>query len=350
MDMMGGGMDTGGNDSSMGHKEMYHTLLNMHPAHWEAIREAAHQMMGGTPSKMWHDEHGMPLSAGPAEADGGGYGLEDLRDIVLTPTPQAAGRLIELEHDAGGGSFLKSIKSAAKSASKHIASVGKYVNKGLKIGKNVADVASDLGGPIGEYGKTASNILGKAQDIKDKYEPLAHKAADTVGHVADAASNPRGALTNVVNVLKDPEQLKSAVNQGKDVYDTLKSNSDLHDKISKTLDAASNAAKNISRGNDNNNDETEQKIMEAPGNPAPADSGAGLPTKKKRKGGKISKAQIGKMQAGKKEKKRKNTSYGGMKEDMPKPEGSGMEIAGGMPIAGGMRIGGKICRDPRKRF
>ena len=358
-----GGMDIGGD---IGHREMYHTLLNMPPSHWEAIRETAHQMMGGTPSKMWHDDAGGALSAGPAEDDGGGYGLEDLRDIVLTPNPQAAARLIELEHDAGGGSFLKSIKSTAKNAGKHIASLGKAKTwdkiystgkSAISTGKDIADVVSGIGGPIGSYGQAASNVLGKAKDVANKYEPLAHKTGQTVENAVNAAKDikedPKGAIHNVINIAKDPEQRNAAISGAKDLIGHLKGNADISSKVDKTLDAVNSISSSVKNNNNKDENDMSEKVMEAPANNATDAAAAGGGLKKKRgkkAGGKISKAQVGKMQEGKRQKKRKEKSFGGMKNDMPMPDGGGMDIGGGMPIAGGMRIGGKICRDPRKRF
>src|SRR5690242_5459840 len=109
----GCGLTAGGLDGNMNHKQMYHHLLTTPRHQWEAVREAASQMLGGYPSAMWENENGNAMDIGGmyggAMYIAGGFNHEDVRDILMCPSPAAAARLVDLEHDSKGSGFKNAL-------------------------------------------------------------------------------------------------------------------------------------------------------------------------------------------------------------------------------------------------
>jgi cytochrome c553 len=235
------------------HRELYHHVLGMNARDWEAVRETAHQMMGGSPSPMWSDEQGGSLhlagslALGGQEFAAGGFSHDDLKDILLCPSPAAAGRLLELENDVQGSGFknamkhvLKKAKHVVHKASKWIGTTGvdigrsvyKGVNEGSKQVAKVADAVKQIP-TIGDYAAPIAKIAHKVADTTDKYSPLVGKALDTIEKVAD---RPKEHGEKAVKaVIENPEQV------AKSVAHVVKTAQDTHD-AGKTLDAIQSVA------------------------------------------------------------------------------------------------------------
>lgn len=191
------GMQIAGAIDKMDHKQMYHSLLDMPHSQWEAIRESAHQMLGGSASDMWgeidHDD-----SDGAGYHIGGGYNMHDLKDVILTPSPAAAARMVELEHDAKSGGFHKAVKKAWAKSQKFFGHANKglsKVNKGLDTVNKVTGVLAAVPSPFQEYAISANEAGKSLHEGTKAAEDVSKKLSETsLDQVKDMA----------VSALKDP--------------------------------------------------------------------------------------------------------------------------------------------------
>lgn len=154
------------------HKDLYHMVLDFNPREWEAVREAAHQLMGGAASDMWGS-----IGEGGSMYIGGGDdepSYSDLKDVLMTPSRGAAGRLLELEHDAGGAGFKKALKKSVKHAKK----IFKGSKKHLSTLNSIAAEVSEMGGPVGDYAKQIHNVTNPTLENVNKAERIANAVAN----------------------------------------------------------------------------------------------------------------------------------------------------------------------------
>lgn len=211
------------------HKDLYHMVLNFTPHEWEAVREGAHQLMGGSASPMWGD--GGAFDIGGAMDTGGGDGepsYHDLRDVLMTPSRGGAARLLELENDARGSGFKKAIKKATKHANKFFKQGKKHLGTINEVSKEIGE----MGGPVGDYAKQVHSYTNPAVQNVEKAENIVKtvknaKASDmgntkenirTGVQLANAALSGDSAkerATNVKNVVKD--KVSKAYGSGFDV-------------------------------------------------------------------------------------------------------------------------------------
>lgn len=89
------------------HKDMYHHILSLSPAHWELYREKAAQLLGARPSPMW--DHLPQLGNKELESH-----PENFQHIMRMPNTHAAARLLEAEAGSGHGGALKAFKQIHK--------------------------------------------------------------------------------------------------------------------------------------------------------------------------------------------------------------------------------------------
>lgn len=209
------------------HKGLYHMVLNFTPGEWEAVRESAHQLMGGAASPMW----GEIDNPGGAAFIGGGAdepSYSDLKDVVMTPSRGGAARLLELENDARGSGFKKAIKKASKHASKFFKQGKKHLNTVNEVSKEIGE----MGGPVGDYANKVHSYTNPAVENVNKAETIANtiknaKASDmgntrenikTGVQLANAAltgNSARERAENVKNVVKD--KVEKAYGSGMDI-------------------------------------------------------------------------------------------------------------------------------------
>lgn len=101
---VGGGVHVGGGL----HYGTYHKILNMKPAHWEATREAAAQILGAIPSPMWPKIKANPVLRSTAE---------NYEHILKMPSVHAAARMLDAEHSVLSGSgFQNAVDHSIKEA------------------------------------------------------------------------------------------------------------------------------------------------------------------------------------------------------------------------------------------
>lgn len=142
----------------MDDKQFYHWVLDLNAKEWEAIREAANQLLGGAVSSMWTG-HGL-------DSQGAGLktSMHHYRDILLTPNKGAAARLLELEHDAKGSGFKSAIKHSVKTAKHIVKKTGRAIDKALpkvaKFASKAARVASDISKGIESGATIAAAVPG----------------------------------------------------------------------------------------------------------------------------------------------------------------------------------------------
>jgi len=291
----GSGMTAGAliNDADMNHKQMFHHLLVTPKHQWEAVREAASQMLGGAPSAMWENETGNAVEIGGGMYGGaqyiaGGFNHEDVRDILMCPTAAAAARLVELEHESKGAGFKNALNKAIK--------LGKNIYHGAKKGYN--DVSKGL------------NVASRIADTAAKHYDIAKPAAQTLHNIQsnkkeieDVAKEHAKNIKDIVNAAKAPK----------------------NDAIQKPTDHAESK-------------DGGGVTVVAPANPAQPEE------KKKKRGGGGKGSRGGKTKKPTKEEK-KLQHMGGMRNDVPiEPQ----MPAGSMAMAGGYNMPKWI--DPRRRY
>lgn len=94
------------------HKDMYHHVLSLSPAHWELYREKAAQILGARPSPMWdHLPQGGSLDYESAP--------ENYQHVLRMPNTHAAARMLEAEASSRGAGFVKALKHIHKQVRKH---------------------------------------------------------------------------------------------------------------------------------------------------------------------------------------------------------------------------------------
>ncbi len=181
------------------HKDLYHMVLNFTPGEWEAVRESAHQLMGGAASPMWG---GIDIPVGGAAFIGGAEEptYSDLKDVLMTPSRGGAARLLELEHDARGSGFKKAIKKASKHASKFFKQGKKHLSTINEISKEIGD----MGGPIGDYAKAVHSVTNPGMENINRAE-----------HIAKAVKNAKPSdMGNTRENIKTGVQLANAALTG----------------------------------------------------------------------------------------------------------------------------------------
>lgn len=232
--------------------EFYHWVLDLNARQWEAIREAANQLLGGSVSKMW-----MPISA-KDKAAGLKSGMQNYRDILYMSNKGAGARLVELEHDAMGQGFKSALKHSAKSGRKMLLNVAKKFDKGLPkaakaIGKTVegigkaANIVSGIAAPIAaanpesKLGQLASQVNDAALisgDASSRAAPLAEKAKEL--------GNKKSGLKELKKAAKNIE--KNPMKLGQDLANISQAVSQpgqkVGNKILSGIDAASKAVAN----------------------------------------------------------------------------------------------------------
>jgi hypothetical protein len=93
------------------HKDMYHHVLSLSPAHWELYREKAAQILGARPSPMWdHLPQGGSLDYESAP--------ENYQHVLRMPNTHAAARMLEAEASSRGAGFVKALKHIHKAVRK----------------------------------------------------------------------------------------------------------------------------------------------------------------------------------------------------------------------------------------
>lgn len=342
-------------DDDISHQELYHHLLQMTPYEWEATRESAHQMLGGSASNMWTDERGGAITIGGAYAMGGAmtiggghspFHLDDLKDIVLTPTSQAAARMVELEHNAKGSGFKSGVIKALRGA-KHIYDKGKSAfSKGSKIYKgavNVArkarpilDIAEELP-VVGEVARGAKNLVvdpllaldsrrkamqQKIQPTLDKLKPVANQIGNEVNKITASNEDKPEAKTEAA------PDINAAQGSGLDKKMFMHMDPEMEDDIDEQIQKNKKKKRSKKHYGDQSKSDEEEK-------------GAGINSALKNAGEHIQKVAKG---GSRKKKKKVKFTYGGMKEDVPKEPPS----TGGAYAMGGSN--NSKCVDPRKRF
>lgn len=203
------------------HADLYHKILNFSPHEWEAVRESAHQLMGGAASPMW-GEIGSGFDTGGAMDIGGEEPTyNDLRDVVMTPSRGGAARLLELENDVRGSGFKKALKKAIK----HTGKILKGSKKHLETINEVSKEIGEMGGPVGDYANRVHGATSQGLEHANKAEAVYNAAKNAKpGDIGNTKENIRtgvqlanAALTgnnakeraeNVKNVVKGKVQEK----------------------------------------------------------------------------------------------------------------------------------------------
>jgi len=202
------GMRIAGAIDKMDHRDLYHHLLDMPNSQWEAIRESAHQMLGGAASHMWGDMgyDSEEDKKGGAYNIGGGhsreYNMHDLKDILMTPSPAAAARMLELEHDAKGSGFKSAVKKAWKGSQKLLKGASKGLNKVHSALGDINEITSAMSqqpGPLGEYATNLNKVGKEAQS--------AVKAVQDATEATGEASG-KDIKKTILEGLKNPETYK----------------------------------------------------------------------------------------------------------------------------------------------
>lgn len=202
------------------HSKLYHQILNFTPHEWEAVRESAHQLMGGAASPMWGE---IERSGGAMDIGGGDDepSYSDLRDVLMTPSRGGAARLLELENDVHGSGFKKALKKAVK----HTGKILKGSKRHLQTLNEVAAEVGDMGGPVGDYAKTVHSYTNPTLENVNKAEKIAKAVKDakpsdmgntrenirTGVQIANAAltgDSAKERATNVKNVVKSKVEEK----------------------------------------------------------------------------------------------------------------------------------------------
>lgn len=175
----GGNLYTGGSIPSGGimpfpsnHKRMYHHILNLNPAQFEAYREGASQLLGGHPSPMWSR---MAHGSEPLESD-----AEHYENIIRMPNQHAAAKMIEADASSPtGGGFYKALRH-----------VGRKVTQFYKMGRGALkfvdrnkDVLLDLPG-VRDYKEGISSFLDSANAIDEAVNPFVDAAIDAASESA----------------------------------------------------------------------------------------------------------------------------------------------------------------------
>src|SRR5688572_3587165 len=163
----GGSLLTGGSlpeaDDSVG---MYHKLLNMNPAEFEAYRESATQMLGGVPSRMWGS---IQDPNEPLETD-----AEDYENVINMPNVHAAARMLEAD-DASptGGGFGKALKHIGRK----LHSIYRIGRAGVNFVDRNRELLDVIPG-VRDYSSNINSFIDSAKAIDDSINPLVEAAID----------------------------------------------------------------------------------------------------------------------------------------------------------------------------
>lgn len=143
----------------MDDSEFYHWVLNLNASEWEAIREAANQLIGGNASSMWSHHNLKPQNSKLKTS------MHHYRDILLTPNKGAAARMLELDHDTKGSGFKSALKHSVRGAKKIFKKVNRAAPKAIAKGAEVI-------GKIGQGAKKAAEIVDAAVKIPEVQKAL----------------------------------------------------------------------------------------------------------------------------------------------------------------------------------
>lgn len=218
----GGGNYTGGYmNHDMGvehHKDMYHHLLSLSPAHWELYREKAARVLGAHPSPMWDhiEDHGsMEYESSP----------ENYHHILRMPNNIAAARMVEAESGIRGSGFLNALKHVHRDIRKHFPALAhsRFPNLNPRI---------------------------EAEKLHSYLKPIANSIVNLSQHEGKPIAPPQ-ALSNVagsfLGALK--HHVPAAVGYAKDMLNRNKHIAKAVKEASKyTKDATNYAMKNIVPG------------------------------------------------------------------------------------------------------
>jgi len=168
----GGSIHTGGGLGALVPQDavgMYHNLLMMSPGEFEAYREAATQMLGGVPSKMWGaiEEPNEPLEAEPDEYE----------NVINMPNVHAAARMLEADESSPmGGGFGKALRHIGRK----IGSLYKVGRASLNFVDRNRDTLLDIPG-IRNYKDQIGSFLDSAKAMDESVNPLVEAAIEAAG-------------------------------------------------------------------------------------------------------------------------------------------------------------------------
>lgn len=167
----GGSLYTGGGLSEDKYSpdenvQMYHKLLNMNPAEFEAYRESATQMLGGVPSRMWGQIEN-PNETLETDA-------EDYENVINMPNVHAAARMLEAD-DASptGGGFGKALKHIGRK----LHSIYRIGRAGVNFVDRNRELLDVIPG-VRDYSSNINSFIDSAKAIDDSINPLVEAAID----------------------------------------------------------------------------------------------------------------------------------------------------------------------------